>query len=33
MIEDQKYILTRIINVIDEEKPDGVIIADRKSVV
>lgn len=27
MIEDQKYILTKIINVIDDEKPDGVIIA------
>lgn len=27
MIEDQKYILKKIINVVDEEKPDGVIIA------
>lgn len=27
MIEDQKYILTKIINVIDNEKPDGIIIA------
>ena len=27
MIEDQKYILTRILNIIDEEKPDAVIIA------
>lgn len=27
MIEDQKYILTRIVNIIDDEKPDGVIIA------
>ena len=27
MIEDQKYILTKIINVIDDEKPNGVIIA------
>ena len=27
MIEDQKYILTKIINIIDEEKPDGIIIA------
>jgi exonuclease SbcD len=27
MLEDQEYILTRIINVIDDEKPDGVIIA------
>lgn len=27
MIEDQKYILTKIINIIDEEKPDGIMIA------
>ena len=27
MIEDQKYILTKIVNIIDEEKPDGVMIA------
>lgn len=27
MIEDQKYILLEILNIIDEEKPDGVIIA------
>ncbi len=27
MLEDQEYILTKIVNVIDEEKPDGVIIA------
>ncbi|MBQ6663634.1 MAG: exonuclease SbcCD subunit D [Firmicutes bacterium] len=27
MIEDQTYILTKIINVIDEEKPDGILIA------
>ncbi len=27
MIEDQKYILLQIVNIIDEEKPDGVIIA------
>lgn len=27
LLEDQEYILTRIINIIDEEKPDGVIIA------
>lgn len=27
MIEDQEYILKKIINVIDEEKPEGVIIA------
>lgn len=27
MIEDQKYILLKILNVIDEEKPDGVLIA------
>jgi len=27
MLEDQKYILKKIINIIDEEKPDGVFIA------
>ena len=27
MIEDQEYILTKIINVIDDEKPDAVLIA------
>ncbi len=27
MLEDQEYILTKIINVIDDEKPDAVIIA------
>ncbi len=27
MIEDQEYILKKIINIVDEEKPDGVIIA------
>ena len=27
MLEDQEYILKKIINVIDDEKPDGVIIA------
>lgn len=27
MIEDQEYILKRIINIVDDEKPDGVIIA------
>ena len=27
MLEDQEYILTKIINIIDEEKPEGVIIA------
>ncbi len=27
MLEDQKYILTKIINIIDEEKPDAVLIA------
>ena len=27
MMEDQKYILTKILNVIDEEKPDAVLIA------
>lgn len=27
MIEDQKYILTKIINIIDDEGPDGILIA------
>lgn len=27
MLEDQEYILTKIINIIDEQKPNGVIIA------
>lgn len=27
MLEDQQYILTKIINIADEEKPDGVMIA------
>lgn len=27
MLEDQEYILTKIINIIDDEKPDGVLIA------
>lgn len=27
MLEDQEYILTKIINVIDDEKPDAVVIA------
>ena len=27
MLEDQKYILTKIINIIDEHRPDAVIIA------
>ena len=27
MLEDQEYILKKIINVIDDEKPNGVIIA------
>lgn len=27
MIEDQKYILKKILGIIDEEKPDGVLIA------
>lgn len=27
MLEDQEYILKKIINIIDDEKPDGVIIA------
>ena len=27
LIEDQAFILTKIINIIDEQRPDGVIIA------
>lgn len=27
LLEDQEYILTRILNIIDEERPDAVIIA------
>lgn len=27
MLEDQKFILTKIINIIDEEKPTGVLVA------
>ena len=27
MLEDQEYILTKIINIIDDEKPSGVIVA------
>ena len=27
MLEDQEYILTKIINIIDEQQPEGVIIA------
>ena len=27
MLEDQEYILKKIINIVDDEKPDGVIIA------
>lgn len=27
MLEDQEYILTKILNIIDDEKPDGVMIA------
>ena len=27
MLEDQKYILNQIINIIDDQKSDGVIIA------
>ena len=27
MLEDQEYILTKIINSIDEQKPDAVILA------
>ena len=27
MIEDQKYILEQIVDIVEQEKPDGVIIA------
>ena len=27
MLEDQKYILTKIINIVDDETPDGILIA------
>jgi exonuclease SbcD len=27
MLEDQEYILTKVLNIIDDEKPDGVMIA------
>ena len=27
MLEDQKYILKEILSIIDQEKPDGVLIA------
>ena len=27
MLEDQKYILIKILNILDEEKPDAIIIA------
>jgi len=27
MIEDQKYILKKVLNIIDEQKPDGILIA------
>ena len=27
MLEDQKYILTRILNIVDDERPDGLLIA------
>ena len=27
MIEDQKYILWEILGIIDEEKPDGILLA------
>ena len=31
MLEDQEYILKKIINVVDAEKPDGVIIAEMST--
>lgn len=27
LLEDQEYILTKIINIIDDEKPEAIIIA------
>ena len=27
MIEDQKYILNQILGIIDEEQPDGILLA------
>lgn len=27
MVEDQKYILSKIINIVEDEKPDGILIA------
>ena len=33
MLEDQEYILKQILHVVDEEKPQGILMADRKSVV
>ena len=27
MIEDQEYILTKILHIVDEEKPDGIFLA------
>ena len=40
MMEDQEYILNRILEIMEEEQPDGLLIAgdvydktDRKSVV
>ena len=27
MVEDQRYILRKVLEIIDEEKPDGVMIA------
>ncbi len=28
LLEDQEYILTKTINIIDDEKPEAIIIAD-----
>ena len=33
MLEDQRYILDQMIKIFEEQKVDGVLIADRKSVV
>ncbi len=27
MLEDQEYILAKIINIVDDEKPDAIVIA------
>ena len=32
MLEDQEYILKKIINIVDAEKPDGVIVPAAEAV-